>query len=88
MKAHPNADPSGLHADADGNNWRLIEWGPGEPRQEVWDMGQLPDREYAKLRDRYLSGEITLEEFRSRYQNPANYSVQDPSRNRSHVDEK
>lgn len=87
VKAHPDADPTGLHPDGEGNNWRLIEWRPGESRQGLWDMGHLPEERYRDLRRDYLEGTISLEEFLDRYRDPDNYRVEDPSRNRSHLDE-
>ncbi len=68
-------------------DWKLIEW-RGGPRRNLWDMGHITGKEYALLRDRYLSGRISKEEFLERYRDPANYSVEDWLRNQSHVDEK
>ena len=72
--------------DKDGNLVK-IEWQPGQARRDVWDMGHLPGEEYRKLRDDYLSGRISKEEFLRRYRDPDNYEVADPGRNRSHQDE-
>ncbi|WP_462216163.1 GH-E family nuclease [Mycobacteroides abscessus] len=69
------------------NGHRLIEWQPGDPRIGLWDMGHVEGREYAPLRERYLSGQLTFEEFMQQYRDPENYRVQDPYRNRSHIDE-
>ncbi|GLE55281.1 hypothetical protein NJBCHELONAE_05920 [Mycobacteroides chelonae] len=69
------------------NGYRLITWEPGMPRDGLWDMGHVPGAEYRALRRRYLSGEIDLDEFLTEYQDPENYRVEDPSRNRSHTDE-
>lgn len=72
--------------DINGNKY-WIDWDPeaGGPRN--WDMGHLRGREYRRLRERYLAGGLSKDEFLERYWNPDNYSVQDPVRNRSHVDE-
>ncbi|MCL2850566.1 MAG: HNH/ENDO VII family nuclease, partial [Micrococcales bacterium] len=72
--------------DVDGN-WYWVEWDPvaGGPRD--WDMGHLPDHEYRKLRDRYLSGDVDVDTFLAEYHNPDRYGVQDPGRNRAHMDE-
>lgn len=51
-------------------------------------MGHMPDKKYSDLRDRYLSGKITEEDFLAEYRDADNYRVEDPARNRSHVDEK
>ncbi len=50
-------------------------------------MGHEPDAKYSDLRERYLSGEITKEDFLSEYRESKNYRVEDPLRNRSHTDE-
>ena|GEM_PF-1454581 len=76
------------HVDADGANWRLVEWKPGDARQGNWDMGHMPDKKYSELRDKYLSGKMSTEEFLAEYRNADNYRVEDPARNRSHADEK
>ena len=72
--------------DKDGNRVK-IDWQPGQPQKDVWDMGHVRGEEYRKLRDEYLSGKIDKDEFLRRYRNPDNYEVADPGRNRSHVDE-
>jgi hypothetical protein len=64
-----------------------VQWEPGTPREGVWDMGHVPTAEYRRLRAAYLNHEITLDEFLESYRDPANYEVQDPSRNRARVDE-
>ncbi|WP_457189532.1 HNH/ENDO VII family nuclease [Nocardioides sp. P5_E3] len=81
--------------DENGDVWVLnkdgdlvkIDWQPGQPQKDVWDMGHVRGEEYRKLRDEYLSGKITKEEFLERYRDPRNYEVAHPGRNRSHVDE-
>ncbi|WP_404814707.1 HNH/ENDO VII family nuclease [Scrofimicrobium canadense] len=67
--------------------WKLIEWRPGDPRAGLWDMGHIPEARYANLREEYLSGKISKEEFLKKYRNPENYRVEDPLRNQSHIDE-
>ncbi|WP_426245470.1 HNH/ENDO VII family nuclease [Nocardioides sp. LHG3406-4] len=64
-----------------------IEWRPGQPREGVWDMGHVTGREYRHLRDDYLSGKISKDEFLREVRDPDNYRVEHPGRNRSHVDE-
>ncbi|WP_185995574.1 HNH/ENDO VII family nuclease [Nocardioides campestrisoli] len=64
-----------------------VDWQPGQPRKNVWDMGHAPGEEYRTLRDQYLSGRISKEEFLQRYRDPSNYEVQHPGRNRSGIDE-
>lgn len=72
--------------DKDGN-WAKVDWQPGQSREGAWDMGHLPGEEYRKLRDDYLSGKISKDEFLSRYRDVDNYEVAHPGRNRSHQDE-
>ena len=50
-------------------------------------MGHVSDAKYSKLRDKYLSGEISKKEFLEEFHDANNYRVEDPLRNRSHVDE-
>ena len=50
-------------------------------------MEHIPKAKYSELRDEYLSGNITKEEFLAEYRNANNYRVEDPMRNRSHIDE-
>ncbi len=69
------------------DSWDLVTWTKGEPRTGTWDMGHRQDAKYSELRDDYLSGDISKEEFLAEYRDPGNYVVQDPDRNRSHMDE-
>ncbi len=90
----PNPDGSDFHyqagdvivQDAEGY-WKKVEWEPGQPGPRNWDMGHIDEAKYSTLRDDYLSKNITLEEFLAEYRNSANYRVQDPMRNRTHMDE-
>lgn len=69
------------------NGHRLVDWQEGQLRDGLWDMGHDGGLEYRKLRELYLNHEIDFDEFMKQYQNHENYSVQDPYRNRSHIDE-
>ena len=82
-----DAEGPGIHFDSEGRKWAKITWEEGEDREGLWDMGHVPGREYKTLREEYLSHRITEEEFLREFRDPNNYRVQDPSRNRSHVDE-
>lgn len=81
--------------DGNGEVWVLdkngdrvkIDWEPNQRRRHVWDMGHVPGQEYRKLRDDYLSGKMTKDEFLEEYRDVENYEVAHPGRNRSHVDE-
>lgn len=68
-------------------DWVEVVWKPGMKRKDVWDMGHIKGKEYRTLRDQYLSGKISKEEFLKRFRDPDNYRVENPGRNRSHVDE-
>lgn len=62
----------------------IIHWEPGQPRKGVWDMGHIPEEQYAVVHKRYLEGKMTPAEFRDWYNNPKNYRPELPSTNRSH----
>ena len=81
------ADGPDMHVDAKGNKWRKVEWRPGEPRDGLWDLGHISEAKYRELRDDYLSGKIDKVQFLKEYRDASNYRVEDPMRNRSHVDE-
>ncbi|UOO38724.1 HNH/ENDO VII family nuclease [Oscillospiraceae bacterium CM] len=61
-----------------------ISWDKTKPRQGQWDMGHIPEEKYSDMRDRYIRGEISQQEFLGWYRNPANYRPELPSTNRSH----
>ncbi|QOR70504.1 HNH/ENDO VII family nuclease [Ruania alkalisoli] len=69
------------------DSWDLVTWEPGQNRRGVWDMGHRPDAKYSDLRDRYLSGEISKDDFLAEYRDPDHYFAEDPGRNQSHMDE-
>lgn len=76
----------------DRGKWKLVEWHPGEPRKDLWDMGHRSEAKYSDLRNEYLSGELGTgpegtEEFLRQYRDISNYQVEHPARNSSHVDE-
>jgi hypothetical protein len=90
----PNQQWVRLHPEGPiGEDWivhdghRLIEWQPGDPRKGLWDMGHVEGGEYRYQREDYLSGITTYEEFLETFRDPTQYRVQDPFRNRSHIDE-
>ncbi|SDI31267.1 DUF6443 domain-containing protein [Chryseobacterium jejuense] len=49
-----------------------------------WDMGHLPGHEYRTLHQKYMSGQITKEEFLKEYRTSKNYQPESKSANRSH----
>lgn len=69
------------------NDLVRIEWEPGQPRQGVWDMGHIPTAPYRDLRENYLSGRISREQFLEQYRNPANYGVEHVTVNRSRIND-
>ena len=81
------ADGPDMHVDADGGKWRKVEWRSGEPRDGLWDMGHISEAKYSELRDRSLSGKISKDKFLEEFRKADNYRVEDPLRNRSHIDE-
>lgn len=85
VELHPNG-PRGDDWTVE-NDHRLIEWRPGEPRDGLWDMGHRSGEEYRNFKDEYLRGDLPYEKFIEIYRDPDNYRVQDPYRNRSHIDE-
>ncbi|WP_254439924.1 HNH/ENDO VII family nuclease [Mycobacteroides abscessus] len=85
VQLHPNGPIGEDWTVQDGH--RLIEWQPGDPRKGLWDMGHTEGNEYYKLRDQYHDGSIPFRDFIDEYRDPENYRVQDPYRNRSHIDE-
>ena len=56
-------------------------------RDKIWDMGHIKSAKYSDLLEDYLSHAIGLEEFKSQVNDFRNYQVENPLRNRSHVDE-
>ncbi|SKX65763.1 Alpha/beta hydrolase of uncharacterised function (DUF1023) [Mycobacteroides abscessus subsp. bolletii] len=85
VELHPNGPRGDDWVVQDGH--RLIEWQPGEPRKGLWDMGHVGGSEYRDLKQDYLRGDLTYDEFLEIFRDPNNYRVQDPYRNRSHIDE-
>jgi HNH/ENDO VII superfamily nuclease with conserved GHE residues len=68
----------------DPNTGEALTWDKSKSRAGQWDMGHLPGQEYRNLHSRYMSGEISLDEFLVEYRNPANYKPESISGNRSH----
>ena len=66
-------------------NWYKVEWEPGQPRN--WDMGHEYHSKYSELRELYMNRRISEETFVEVYQSAWHYRVEDPLRNRAHIDE-
>ena len=58
-------------------NWNL-------DGSRTWDMGHKPGKEYRKLHEDYMNGNISKEKFLEEYRNPSNYQPQSRRTNRSH----
>ena len=56
-------------------------WDKTMPRS--WDMGHKTNKEYRKLHDAYMKGDISKEDFLKEYRNPDNYHPQSRNSNRS-----
>ena len=55
-------------------------------RDGQWDMGHLRDNSYEDLRQQFIDGNISWEQFLDEYNNPANYrpEARGPNRSRRH----
>ncbi|WP_448661573.1 GH-E family nuclease [Sphingomonas sp. CJ20] len=67
----------------DPNTNEILTWDRSRGRNGQWDMGHLPGKDYKTLHDRYMSGQITREQFLREYHDPNNYRPEAPSANRS-----
>ncbi|WP_207382303.1 GH-E family nuclease, partial [Schaalia georgiae] len=74
------ASPDGIVRDpATGD---VIEWEIGQPRRDIWDMGHKPNFQYRDEFKLYLEDDLSLEDFRSRQQDPSHYRPELPKSNR------
>ena len=87
VQVRDDATGSGVVDAGDQGKWKMIEWKDGQARADLWDMGHVPDAQYRDLRQAYLNHEISLDDFLDEFREADNYQVEDPGRNRSHVDE-
>lgn len=69
----------------DPHTGEIIDWKPGEPRNNVADFGHKSGKEYNDMFQKYKSREITLDELKDFQFNPENYYIETPSANRSHM---
>ena len=67
-------DPSGA----------IITWDRNAPRKGQWDMGHVPGQKYSEMHERYMNGEIELEEFKKWYRDPVHYRPELPTTNQGH----
>jgi hypothetical protein len=64
-----------------------LTWDMSRSRTGQWDMGHLPGKSYDQLKQRFLNGEISRNEFLDEYNNPANYRPEAPSPNRTRLND-
>lgn len=74
-------------ADCVGGADGKVTWRPGTSRVDVWDMGHKPGCEFRRLKSEALAGRMDEDEFNREFKDPSNYQVEDPTHNRSHIDE-
>ena len=79
--AHLNPE-TGTVTDPSG---ATIVWDRTKPRNGQWDMGHKPDNKYSDIHAKYMSGEMSKEDFLKWYRDPVNYRPELPSTNRSHL---
>ncbi len=59
-------------------------WDKTKPRNGQWDMGHTKENKYSEWHDKYMSGELTKEEFLEWYQDSSHYVPESPHANRGH----
>lgn len=87
VKVDPDAPRTGEVIESNGATWRKVEWEPGQSRSGKWDMSFNAYGGYEALRNDYLSGLISKDEFLQEFRDPDNWQVKDPGRNRARVDD-
>lgn len=55
--------------------------------KDAFDVGHAPGREYRRLLDEYLAGDMTYDDFLAANRDVTKLEIQDVGRNRSHIDE-
>ena len=88
-RVHENTWDEAVRASPDGvvrdpNDGTPIAWTKGTPRKGIWDMGHKPEQKYSDYHKKYITGEMTKEEFVDWYNDYRNYRPELPSNNRSH----
>ena len=78
-----HVDPiNGMAKDPTGTT---IFWDRNKPRNGQWDMGHKPGQEYSDIHARYMSGEMSLDEFIKWFRDPDNYRPELIKTNRGHL---
>jgi RHS repeat-associated protein len=67
----------------DPNTGDVLTWDKTKPRRGQWDMGHIKGNTYNKLVEDLKTGKINQQQFLDEYNNPDNYTPEDPSSNRS-----
>lgn len=62
-----------------------LPWDKTRSRNGQWDMGHVNGQKYSDVHSDYMQGQMTTEEFRKWYQDPAHYRPELPKNNRSHI---
>ena len=78
-----HVDPiNGMAKDPTGTT---IFWDRNKPRNGQWDMGHKPGQEYSDIHARYMSGEMSLDEFIKWFRDSDNYRPELIKTNRGHL---
>lgn len=77
--------PSHMSKDALDPSGAIIIWDRTKRRIGQWDMGHKPGQKYSDIHNKYMNGEISLDEFLTWYSDPDNYRPELPKTNRSHL---
>lgn len=68
----------------DPNTGEELFWDKTKQRKGQWDMGHIKGEKYSVMHEKYMSDEITKEQFLEWYKDPSNYQPESPHNNRSH----
>lgn len=64
-----------------------LKWDGKESRIGKWDMGHKKGVSYKSLKNKYVNCQITRKQLLDAYNDPKKYHPEDPSRNRSRVND-
>ena len=68
----------------DPNTKEIIDWKPGQLRENVVDFGHKPKYKYSDYFKRYKNEEVTPKELRDWYNDPTHYQFEVPLNNKGH----
>jgi RHS repeat-associated protein len=60
-----------------------LTWDKSKNRHGQWDMGHIKGKSYDDLKNQFIEGEITYQQYLDEYNNPKNYYPEEMSSNRS-----